>query len=319
MKEVASAGYGLTVDDEHTNMLKDSVDYSPKMKKLFAEYIKTQGLDYVDPISIVNNKKGYPQLYSAWIDFRCKMKVDLYHLYRASYLEGFASSGGKYTFGKSMFIPQIVKDDSIAKTKINSFWDYKQLAEHSDYISPMIYTYQGIEGSDIVGNTIKMYHDYIGRKIIAPTLLVGHGGFGEIPLYQKPMIKYQIFESLMQQSKVIMFWAAPAPMDPLNLQFISDAIRQASPYEDIILNGNSVKLQTTPEWVRVNALQLNKQILVYVANYRNDVGHKIQVHLPSKAISVLDVETGKNLPLTGSSFETDFRSSRGKLFVATME
>ncbi len=319
IEEVASCGFGLILDDEHTNMLKDSADYNPAMKKLFEEYLRKQGLAYVDPVTVVKNKGSYASLYSAWVDFRCEQMIAFYRLYRPAYLKGFSKSGGKYTFGQPMFIPVIAMDDTAMGSKVNSYWDYKELAQYSDYISPMIYTYGGIEDSAKVGDTIKMYNDHIGRKITAPTLLAGHSGVGEVPLLQKPMIKYQIFESLMQQSKVIMFWVAPEPMNPLNLQFISDAIRQAGPYEEIILNGQQIKINASPEWVRVKALQLNKQILIYVANYRNDISQKAKVRLPGKAVKVLDSETGNAVPLTDNSFETDFRSSRGKLFLATME
>lgn len=319
MENVSSAGFGLTTDDEHTNQLKDSADYNPEMKKLFGEYLKKKGLPYVDPVTAVKNKEANAQIYSEWIEFRCERMINFYRLYQQAYLKGFEKSKGKYTFGKTMFIPQILRNHTAQESKINSCWDYKALAQYCDYVSPMIYTYQGIEDSAIVGDTLKMYNDYIGRKITVPTLLAGHPGNGEIHTLQKPMIKYQIFESLMQQAKVIMFWVAPAPMDPLNLQYISDAIRQAGPYEDIILNGRSEKLNASPEWVRINALQLDKQILIYVANYRNDASLKTKVTLTSRAVSVLDIESGKAVPLADNSFETDFRTSRGKLFLATME
>ncbi len=319
MEDVASGGFGLVADDEHTNQLKDSADYNPAMKKLFEEYLKKQGLAYVDPVTVVKNKESQAQLYAEWINFRCERMINFYRSYQQAYLNGFAKSGGKYTFGKTMFIPQILMNNTAMESKINSYWDYKALAQYCDYVSPMIYTYQGIEDSARVGDILKMYNDYIGRKITVPTLLAGHAGFGEITFSQKPMIKYQIFESLMQQSRVIMFWVAPAPMNPLNLQFISDAIRQAGPYEEIILNGRPIKLNASPEWVRINALQLDKQILIYVANYRNDASLKAKVNLTGRAVKVLDIESGKTVPLADNSFETDFRSSRGKLFLATME
>lgn len=319
IEDIAADGLGLVLDDEHTNQLKDTADYNPAMKKLFEENLKTKGMNYVDPVTVVKSKESYPALYSAWVDFRCERMVNFYRLYRQAYLAGFAKSGGKYTFGKTMFIPQILMNNTTLESKTNSYWDYKALAEYSDYISPMIYTYQGIEDCARVGDTLKMYNDYIGRKIMAPTLLAGHSEFGEINLLQKPMIKYQIFESLMHQAKIIMFWVAPAPMDPLNLQYISDAIRQAGPYEDIILNGKQIKLNASPEWVRVKALQFEKQVLIYVANYRNDVSLNAKIRLPGHAVKVLDIESGNQVTVKNDSFETDFRSSRGKIFLATME
>ncbi|MFH2069107.1 MAG: hypothetical protein ABII89_06585 [Candidatus Omnitrophota bacterium] len=319
MEDTSSSGFGISSNDEWTNQLKDSADYNPATKKLFEEYLKKKGLEYVDPVTVVKNKESYAQLYAAWIDFRCERTSNFHRLYQQAYLKGFAKSGGKYTFGKTMYIPQILKNSTALESKINSCWDYKELAQYCDYISPMIYTYSGIGDSAEVGDTLKMYNDYIGRKVTVPTLLSEHPGFGEVPLLQKAMLKYQIFESLMQQSRVIMLYIAPTPMNPLNLQFISDAIRQAGPYEDIILNGQQIKVNASPEWVRINALQLNKQILVYATNYRNEVSLKAKIHLTGKAVKVLDIENGKTVPIADNFFETDFRSSRGKLFLATME
>jgi len=106
-----------------------------------------------------------------------------------------------------------------------------------------------------------MYNNYAGRNVIAPTLLCEHSGGGDIDLTQKKMFKYQILECLMQQSRLIMFWKGAAVYNPINLQHISEAIRWAAPYENIILNGKKYKEAfSAQQWLRIKGLKLDNKI-----------------------------------------------------------
>lgn len=309
---------GMVFDDEHFNQAKDKYDYNPLTKELFRKYSIKHGITYIDPVLIVRDKKKYKEQYKAWVDFKCDRMVNLYREYQKAYLKGLAQSTSSSTFGKKIFIAQILKNKTPEESRINSYWDYKKLAEFCNYISPMIYTYQGIKDSAQVGDTIAMYNKYIGKKVIAPTLLCEHGGFGDVDMTQKKMFKYQILESLMQQSKMILFWAGASVYNPVNSQHISEAIRWASPYEDIILNGKEYKGIFSPQkWLRIKGLKFNKHILLYVANYRNSITQKVQIKFKDKIKSILEIGTGKQLRINNNSFSVDFESDRGKLFLVT--
>lgn len=182
----------------------------------------------------------------------------------------------------------------------------------------MIYTYQGISYSHEVGDYVSMLADYVGRNIIVPTLLAGHRGFGEIPLSQKPMIKYQIIESLIHQAPGVIFWKTAGFFNALNLAQVSRAIRLTQPFEDIFLKGEPyTAISAEPDWVRVRALKYEERILLYTANYRNDPTISVFINLKNipEKVRVTDVATGELVELTANGFYTDFRSARGKLFL----
>jgi hypothetical protein len=311
---------GIVFDDEHYNQQKDKFDYNPVTRKQFKKYVKKLGIDYIDPVKIVKDKKKYSAQYKAWVDFKCDCMVNIYRKFKKAYLKGFAEAKTSSTFGRTLFVAQILKNNSPQESKINTYWDYKKLAPICDYISPMIYTYDGIKGSARVGDLAEMYNDYIGKKVIAPTLLCEHSGFGGIDLTQKKMFKYQIIECLMQQAGMILFWHGPAVFNPVNLQHISAAIRLAAPYEDIILKGEKYKRVFSPQqWVRIKGLKLNKRILLYVANYRNAETMKAQIKFKAKIKSILEIGIGKQLLVNDNSFSIDFKSDRGKLFIVTLQ
>jgi hypothetical protein len=308
---------GMVLDDEHFNQAKDKYDYNPLTKEKFKKYAAKRGITYVDPVLIVKDKKKYAVQYKSWVDFKCDCMVEMYRKFQKAYLKGFAEAPNSSTLGEKLFVAQILKNKTPEESRINSYWDYKKLAAFCDYISPMIYTYQGIKDSAQVGDIIAMYNKYIGKKIIAPTLLCEHGGFGDVDMTQKKMFKYQILESLMQQSRMILFWAGASIYNPLNSQHISEAIRWAGPYEDIILNGKEYTGVFSQKWVRIKGLKLNKRILLYVANYRNSITKKAQIKFKGKIKSILEIGTGKQLSISKNSFSVDFKSDRGKLFLIT--
>jgi hypothetical protein len=313
---------GMAFDDEHTNRAKDSRDYSERVKVLFREYMKKGGKGaYRDPVEIVKNKAKYPALYRHWVDFKCERNIAPYRLYRKAFLEGRKEARGINHAGRPLFIAQILKDNSPEQSKVNSYWDYRKLAEECDFVSPMVYTYRGVKDSATVGNIIEMYHKYIGKTVIAPTLDCGQGpGAHETLLPNKKKFKYEILESLMQQSKLILFYTGPSMLDPVNLQHISEAIRWAGPYEEIILKGSKYSRATSPElWVRIKGLRLGKRVLLYVANYRNAIDKPVQVKLQDRVKTVLEVGLGKQVAVKQNHFNVDFRTDRGKLFLVVLD
>ncbi|MFH2071024.1 MAG: hypothetical protein ABIJ11_07490 [Elusimicrobiota bacterium] len=319
IRKIGSSGMGMTMDDEFYNKQKDTIDYSERCKKEFRKYLEENtSFFYKDPVKIVKNKEEEKELYDAWVDFKCSRITERYKLYREAYEQGCqeAKSASTVKQEKQYFIPIILKDASPQETKENTYWDYKLLSKYCTHVSPMIYPKE-IKRAGEVGDYIKMYTDYVGESVIAPTILTGYQGYGEISLSEKPVIKYQIFEGLMHKAPGIILYASYAAFDPLNLSPVTEAIRLTQPYEDFFIDGeiyNEIKAEPV-DWVRVRALKYNDKILLYVANYQNNPEKKVSVILKEKPGSVIELATGEAVTMDGKKFYLDFQSDRGKLFL----
>ena len=284
----------IVFDDENTNYAKDRIDYSLAVLKKFSEYRKQRNLPPLTiPVSeIVKKKKIYAKEYAQWVDFKCEMISLHYNFY--------LKAARRYN-PKAEIIPQIIKDVNPKALRENSFWDYKKLLQYTKRISPMVYTYQGICDSGVVGDTMKLSNQEVGKFVTVPTLLVEHPGSGQILPSEKPMYKYQLWESLMEKADVILYWDATAFFNPINLQYISEGIRIASAYEQFFLKGIPVKVKS-PAWIRVKALQLKNQLLLYVANYQNVKNKTSNIILPN-----------------GQSFKVNFNKDIARFYVINLK
>jgi len=308
---------GVVLDDEVYNKRADTMDYSDRMKQGFRKYLAAHTeLVYRDPVEIVSKREAYPKLYAAWVDYKCDRLIKRYARFRKAFDDAFDQAGGT---GRRFFIPQILKDSSPERSKRNTFWDYRRLAQHSTQISPMIYSYTGIAGSAEVGDLVAMFHKEIGRNIIAPTLLAGYRGSGEIKPGQRALVTYQIFECLMHKSPGILFWRVEGAMNPLILARIADGIRAAQPYEEVFLHGEPAEgVRGEPASVRLRSLRHGDQLLVYAADYERRAG-SATIHLSGlKPRSAVDAMTRRAVALDGDSFAVDFHSEQGRLFCVTL-
>ena len=321
LRNIAAVGIqGVIIDDESYNQQGDELDYSARCKAAFREYLaRTSKLQYEDPLLIVENKAEKPELYKAWVDFKCRCVLDRYGAYRKAFEDGLREASAEP--GRTFFIAQILRNKTPEESRTNTYWDYRLLADYCTHISPMIYTYGGIRYAGTVGDVVAMYTDEVGRNIIAPTLLAGHNDFGEVRLTEKPMIKYEIMEALIHKAPGIFFWNTAGTMNALNLAQVSEGIRLTQPYEDIFLDGARFKaLSVLPaDAARVRALKLGPRLLVYVARYSGDASAKATVRLDQgRVVRILDVAAGNTVQGDGNGFSTDFITDRGKLFLLTL-
>lgn len=270
----------IVIDDENTNMAGDRIDYRPEILAAFAGYRKERSLPPLEipVVEMVKNQKMHPNEYAQWVDFKCEMMSRHYALY----LEA-----ARRHNPRARLIPQITSDRTPDELRRNSFWDYRKLLRHTDRISPMIYTYQGIRDSALVGDMAAMHNREAGQPVTVPTLLAEHSGFGQVLPAEKPMYKYQIWECLMERADTILFWNTSGFFNPVNLRYIAEGIRIAAPYEEFFLKGSPVEVKA-PEWLRAKALRLNNRILVYAANYRNDPGKTGRITLPDGRMLEVD-------------------------------
>lgn len=262
----------VILDDENTNRRWDKIDYHPDVLAAFDKYRKAKNLPAVDIKAIVRAKKFDSAEYLSWVDFKCELMAEHYKYY---------DKAVKSFNPHAVIIPCILKEDTgPADLRRSSYWDYRKLLPYCPQIMPMIYTYMGIRDSAKVGNIMDMHNREAGRPVISPYLLSEHFDFGIVRPENKPMIKYQIWESLMGQAKYILFFSGSGTFNPVNLQYIAEGVATALPYEEFFLKGKPVTLKHSPDWLRVRALELDGKLLIYYANYANDTGMTGTVILP---------------------------------------
>ena len=321
IKNIVRTGIsGLTMDDEVFNHANDNIDFSDQTKKLFKIYLKKKhhDLNYIDPLKIVENKHNLKKLYQAWIDFRCSRTTSWYKLYRQAYNEAMTKYSPDSTFGRKYLIPVIVNGRDFEKYKRRVCLNLKDIAQYATHISPMIYTYSGIKSSGVTGDSIKRFQTFTGLKknIITPTLLGGHRGFGEIPYIQRKMVKYEIYESLINQSPGMFFWVTSGTMNPLILEQIMIAIETTVQYENFFVKGKRINVSVTPKALKADALKLGNKIVIYISNYKLSKEISATIKLPvSKIIKVIDLETGKSNMFSKDEITVNFNKERGRLLL----
>jgi len=317
IRHIASIGLqGAILDDEDYNQKCDSLDYNDRVKQAFKAYLAADtDLAYEDPVEIVRNKAERAALYAAWVTFKCECVLRRYGAYRQAFEQGLRQANANHP--RTFFIAQILRNKTPEESRTNTFWDYRLLARYCTHISPMVYTYGGVRYAGTVGDVIRMYADCVGRDIIAPTLLAGHGGFGEVKPAEKPMIKYEIMESLMHKAPGILFWNDVGTLNALNLAQISEGIRLTQPYEAFFLEGEPCEALADPSGdTRVRALKLGDRVLVYVARYVGDPATRSHVRLKEgRVTAVQDIASGRTIAVVRNGFFSDFVSDRGRLFL----
>jgi len=312
-KSAKAGTQGMLMDDEWSNQIFDKVDYHPETKKLFKKYLEDKGEKYVDPLVIVKNKKKYGKLHQLWIDFRCERMAEFYRILRKAYLSGLADQSDP------MFCTGIQgRNSTPERIKASNFLDYRLLAKHCDMILIMCYTYTYIRQSAEIGDTVRLYNKHLGKKICTPALLSEYEGL-EIPEDQKVMHKYQLWEALMAQSRLIEYWMSYGMYNPRNLRHIAEGIRQLSPYENILLDGKEVNsVKSSAKFLRIKALKLDKKLLIYVSNYQHPANLKapVDIGVPVKKLTAL--VNGKAVKINGNKFIFDSSVERGQLFLAEL-
>ena len=322
IRELASLGISVELDDEMMNRMGDRIDYSPKTQELFRKWLaeNRRSVPYKSPVEIVKNKANDPDMYNHWVDFKCSRMAYWYSLYRKAFEEGLAQAKGKYPEGqKPMMIACVdgagTQCDTYRRIMEISYFDYKMLEKHLDYISVMAYSYGGVAEADKSGKAIEMYRDYMYDSAAFPILLAG--GYGcEIGADNKAMLKYEVLEALMLKCRVISFYAGATLFNAPTLAPVVEAIRIARPYEDFFLNGRRCRPYTSDsKWLRTLGLKLENKLLLYAANYRNNPSAKATIVFDEKIRNVIDCSNNEKLQIKDNSIAIDFKNERGRLFL----
>ena len=322
----AAAGVNVEYDDEMTNVLWDRIDYSPAVKKLFREWLaeNSPGVAYREPEEIVRDRLADPEMYRRWVDFKCSRIAYWYSLYRKAFDEGTARASGKRPAGMAPMMMTCVQGLLVGRDgkpcgaeaiKEAGCLDYRLLGRYCDIIQMMSYTYQGVRESAVPGDKIELYDAYTGRNNTAAVLLAG--GYGtEIAPENKVMLKYQVWECLMQKPKIIVFYAGATLFNAPTVAPVAEAVRVARPYEDFFTEGERYAgAKSLSGRVRLKALKLGGKVLLYAANYDNRIGPAETVSFPAAPKAVTDCASGGSLPVAGNGFSFDFKADRGRLFL----
>lgn len=325
----AATGCTVEYDDEMTNVLWDKIDYSPKVKKLFKEWLAKErpGVAYKEPELIVRDKAKDPVMYNHWVNFKCSRIAYWYSLYRKAFDEGLALAKGKYPEHMKPKLMTCVqglvkrpdgKPSTAETVKESGFLDYRLLNKYCDIIQIMCYTYNGIRGSARPGHVTEVFNRYLGKCNTVPILLAG--GYGtEVTMENKDMLKYEVWESLMQKPKLIIFYAGATLFNAPTLAPVVEAIRIARPFEDFFVDGERYEsMKAASGYVRVKALKIGSKVLLYAGNYDNAVGKKERVDFPVALKSVKEINSGKMVKVDGKGFTFDFKASRGKFFLVEL-
>jgi hypothetical protein len=322
IERIVKAGHsGLCFDDEVFNSAYDTIDFSDKFIAMFKQHLaKTQpDLKFVSPKTFVKQRNKYPKLYAKWIDYRCSRVTNWYRLYREAYDMAMKKYRSSSTFGKTYFIPVIVNCRNYEEAKQRLCFDLKAIMKYSSHISPMIYTYNGIPQSAMVGNSIKSFKRLLAtkRNIVAPTLLGGHRSFGEIPQKHMRMVKYQIYECLINKAPGMFFWYTAGFMNPQTLSQVSTALNATVKYENFFTNGKIVKASIVPKNLRIDVLKFGNYHMVYASAYtRGDNPVNAEITIPGASFNnAVDVETGESLPIFGNSVKIKFDKEYGRMLL----
>ena len=283
----------------------------------------------MEPEQIVRDRKKNPAMYRHWVDFKCSRIAYWYSLYRKAFDEGvaIAKANGKYsaamkpemfTCVQGLIVGRDGKPCTAEEVKESGYLDYRLLGKYCDVIQMMSYTYGGVKESAMPGDKMELYNNYTGKNNTAPILLAG--GYGtEIAPENKVMLKYQVWDCLMQKPQIIVFYAGATLFNAPTLAPVVDAIRIARPYEDFFVDGTKYTgMKAGSKRVRLKALQLGKKVLVYATNYDNLTGPQETITFPTAPKSVLDCISGKTLSVKAKGFAFDFKASRGKLFLVEL-
>ena len=325
IRSMASNGISVELDDEMMNRMLDRIDYSPKTQELFRKWLaeNRRSVQFKNPVEIVRDKENDPEMYAHWVDFKCSRVAYWYSLYRKAFDEGLALAKGKYPEGRKPMLIACVDGagpqcDTPRKIMEISYFDYKMLEKHVDYVSVMAYSYGGVTQADKPGKAIEMYRGYMYDNGAFPILL--SGGYGcEIGVADKAMLKYEVLEALMLKCRVIPFYAGATLFNAPTLAPVVEAIRIARPYEEFFLNGRRIRpYSTNAQWLRTLGLKLDNRLLLYAANYRGNPAEKATISFNDKPKGVLDCATNAQIPLADNSMTIDFANDRGRLFLVEL-
>ncbi len=176
-------------------------------------------------------------------------------------------------------------------------------------------TYSSLEPWNIayIGDEVRKDRQQIAGSDIIPWLTPGDAG-----VFPGWAMRDSVLECFANGARGILFWSSRV-WDTEGLLGYADAIRIATPVEDIIVGGKLLEgVKTQPE-VRVSGVQNDKGIFLLLGDYQGSMKGKAVTLTVSvdRAMSVVDLVTGKEvakLAPDANSFQIEFKEAGSRAF-----
>ncbi len=289
--------------------------FCTKCRHLFAEFLKGNStLPYVDPLIFMKEDwTGNKEYRVLWKDFSLwhygktaqAMKKELITYTR---LKG---SNTPIFFGISSLLPFT---NAFAAESLTAFdFDIRQT-----YINYASSAYGGSPKK--VGDILYRSQEALGiyARPLAPTLSPGltymHPACALDPYAQ---MKYQILEAMMAPSFAGYIMYDGGDIDLGDMKYMGEANALMRSFEEIILQGKSIKPIEINEWSGVRIKRLGTQGLVLVSDYSTYEPEEKIVRFSSKDLTgqvLVDAETGEKIEPALGMYNVKIKAERARLF-----
>ena len=307
--------YWVDDDYEDFNYREDQVCFCQRCKDNFRAWLATNrpALAYQDPQEFEKRPGDFADLHKAWWAFKNGLLAGWHNDARAAMLKHMQDAG--------VAIPGFPK---IGLTESMTQWDWKTLANGPlDYVSPMVYAYiqsYTEPAVESMGKTCLRDRENNGVDrskyivTIAPAERTGEA------VWPDKSMMYQVLEVAGSGAAGFKIWYEEV-MNGGQYYWMSRALRMIQPVEDILLDGQFVKLPTDTPNTRVHAFRHPTGTVLFVADYSAD---KVELSLSESVTApsvVVDLDSGKQLASLkpgATSFKLTMDEDRVRLlFVGT--
>lgn len=281
--------YWVDDDYEDYNYREDQVCFCQRCKDGFRAWLGTNrpALAYQDPQEFERRPGEFADLHKAWWAYKNGLIAGWHNDVRAAMLKNMQDAGVTISG-----FPKIGITESMTQ------WDWKTLTNGPlDYISPMVYAYIQSYTEPAVESMGKtclrdLEHTGVDRGKYIVTIAPAERT-GEAVWPDKSMM-YQVLEVAGSGAAGFKVWYEEV-MNGGQYYWMSRALRMIQPVEDILLDGQFVRVPTDTPNTRVHAFRHATGTVLFVADYSAD---KVELSLsePVAAPSVvMDLDSGKQL------------------------
>jgi len=281
--------YWVDNDYEDFNYREDQVCFCPHCKDGFRAWLAANQptLAYQDPQEFERRPGDFTDLHRAWWRYKNSLLAGWHDDVRAAMLKHMQAAG--------VTAPGFPK---IGVTESMTQWDWQTLTGGPlDYISPMVYAYlQGYTepAVEAMGKTCLRDRERTGVDrgkyivTIAPAERTGEA------VWPDKSMMYQVLEVAGSGAAGFKIWYEEV-MNGGQYYWMSRALRMIQPVEDILLDGQFVKVPAETPNTRVHAFRHPTGTVLFVADYSVD---KVELALSEPVAApavVMDLDRGEQL------------------------
>ena len=281
--------YWVDNDYEDWNYREEQVCFCPRCKEGFRGWLAANrpAVAYTDPQQFEKRPGDFADLHKAWWEYKNGLIAGWHNDVRAAMLKHMQAAGVK-----APGFPKIGITESMTQ------WNWKTLTNGPlDYISPMVYAYlqgYGEPAVESVGKRCLEDRERTGVErskylvTIAPAERTG-----EVVWPDKSMM-YQVLEVAGSGAAGFKVWYEEV-MSGGQYYWMSRALRMIQPVEEILLDGQLVKVPVENPNTRVHAFRHPAGTVLFVADYSPD---QVEVTLSEPVAApavVVDLDSRKQV------------------------